>query len=525
METHLATRFELVSSLIESYKSFENGDKLLNVAADSERFLTKAAPLPTSTGKIVSFQSCLQWSDTAIIIKDAPARIYLQNVAFKLEKALANFEKDIITRTNAIEGLKPLFLAYTQDPNKGDPETVRESFQQSLRDLTYINVSKSKLAGQLNLVIVELGEFDVGSLPHDLRPKSFALPSTCDCCRGNLWELGKNGLQCADCNYKAHNRCELKCPLNCVSHIRKSKKLDEFRQFVVHPHPVQYLTPELQERALQNIQRLQSNAVTVSVVEAYPSPVSLTASPAQTTKLPLSPSSMDMNTPVSTTSSALKHTPNEPIATIIPSDVSSAPPAPPAEGSQRSSTHSRRQSLSIASHQNPDDKMGVAAFDYHAAAGDELSLTEGDVVKILSDNGDGWAMVRLVEGSNVGQEGLVPIAYIETEEVIGELPSASSTELGTKSKPIKSSAPGSDTRYSTIRSVLNKDPSWVDDSGNEINKEATVLFDYDKTADDDFSLKTGETIFVKSNEVDGWIYATNGKEEGYIPISYIQISQ
>lgn len=513
MGKHLANRLALVESLVESYRSFDNGDNLLNVAADTEQFLSKAAPLPLPTGKSVEFQSCTQWVDTAKITQEPPARNYLQNVSFKLEKALSSFDSDIITRENSIDSLKPLFFAYIQDNTKGDPESIRDKFQAGVRELTYVNINKAKLAGELNLLISEIGEFDAGALPHDLKPKSFALPSTCDCCKGNLWELGKGGLQCSDCGFKSHTKCELKTPLNCISHIRKSKKLTEFQQFVIRPPNVQYLTQDLQDRALQNIKRLQSKALSISS-EEYPSPVSLTASPAQTTKLPLSPSTAYLDTPVSNVSSPspVKHIPTE-LVSSTSIEIPAPPPPPPEDSLRRSSTSSRRKSLSSASVSNPNDKVGVAAYDYTANADDEVSITEGDTVKIVSTERDGWALVKVLEGTNAGKEGLVPSSYIETEDSLGELP-----------QNIPSSALPKDARSSTIRSVLNKEPSWLDEKGEEINKEVTVLFDYEKTADDDFSLYQGEKIFVKSGEQDGWIYASNGKEEGYVPVSYLDIS-
>lgn len=50
----------------------------------------------------------------------------------------------------------------------------------------------------------------------------------------------------------------------------------------------------------------------------------------------------------------------------------------------------------------------TALYDYDAQEGNELSFKEGDVIKILKKNDDGWWL-----GELNGKQGLLPCSYVQ----------------------------------------------------------------------------------------------------------------
>jgi len=51
---------------------------------------------------------------------------------------------------------------------------------------------------------------------HSFEIHSYLLPTNCDCCKGLLMGLIKQGLQCTQCSYNVHERCRDKCVKRCV---------------------------------------------------------------------------------------------------------------------------------------------------------------------------------------------------------------------------------------------------------------------------------------------------------------------
>lgn len=60
-------------------------------------------------------------------------------------------------------------------------------------------------------------------------------------------------------------------------------------------------------------------------------------------------------------------------------------------------------------------KILKAAYDYEAAADDELSLAEGDILGIVEDdtNGDGWYYGCSVLSDENERKGFIPTTYCE----------------------------------------------------------------------------------------------------------------
>ena len=58
--------------------------------------------------------------------------------------------------------------------------------------------------------------------------------------------------------------------------------------------------------------------------------------------------------------------------------------------------------------EEPQGKLMRALYDYTGQSGDDLSFSEGDLIRIMFEGEDGWA-----EGTLGDKYGYVPISYLE----------------------------------------------------------------------------------------------------------------
>jgi hypothetical protein len=182
---------------------------------------------------------------------------------------------------------------------------------------------------------------------------SFTIPVSCDYCQEKIWGMTKTGFSCKgiylyqcsaydhklriDCGYNCHAKCELKVPPQC-----SKAKPKEYRKTIVVE-----LTP-----TSQSFDRSPSASMR-SVNSAAP--------PAKPP--PITGSNLKLN------SSLAKETKN----------------------SSTSSLGSANVANSIS-----NSKSSRALYSYQALNMDELTIKEGDVINVISDEGDGWVMVLYI---------------------------------------------------------------------------------------------------------------------------------
>jgi len=67
-------------------------------------------------------------------------------------------------------------------------------------------------------------DLERGASTHKFKSSSFKIATNCDFCHERIWGLGNKGLNCKDCGYACHSKCEMKVPATCPGVLDKSAK-------------------------------------------------------------------------------------------------------------------------------------------------------------------------------------------------------------------------------------------------------------------------------------------------------------
>ena len=95
-----------------------------------------------------------------------------------------------------------------------------------------------------------------------------------------------------------------------------------------------------------------------------------------------------------------------------------------------------------------------ALYVYAAQTGDELGITEGDMLYVLDKGGDGWWRVKKkVEADDDGPEGLVPENYLEEIQPLGKAKALYDYEAQTEEE-------ASFTEDAVLEVYDRDDPDW-----------------------------------------------------------------
>lgn len=155
---------------------------------------------------------------------------------------------------------------------------------------------------------------------------------------------------------------------------------------------------------------------------------------------------------------------------------------------------SLRRNKSTASSSTSGPK-GKALYQYDATGDDEASVSPGEQFDIVDqDDGSGWTMIR----TSLGDEGLVPTAYIEVLQVVA----ANATGDGGK----------------------RKGPSVAPKRGARRVQYVEALYDYQADGDDELSITTGDRIVLVQADTDnsGWTEGELNGQTGMFPTSYVR---
>lgn len=123
-----------------------------------------------------------------------------------------------------------------------------------------------------------------------------------------------------------------------------------------------------------------------------------------------------------------------------------------------------------------------ALYDYDAAADDEMTIREGDIIDIVEDDGQ-WAT-----GERDGKLGMFPISYVEFVPASG--------------------GPGGE--------------QDVPEAKQSALRKARALHDYDATAADELSIREGDLIDIVQEDGDGWSVGVLNGQQGSFPTSYVE---
>lgn len=149
----------------------------------------------------------------------------------------------------------------------------------------------------------------------------------------------------------------------------------------------------------------------------------------------------------------------------------------------------------------------VARFDFEGEHSDELSFSEGDVIKLMEFVGQEWA-----RGQIGARAGIFPLNFVE---VIEDLPPPPSQQQRTQS--IRVALPGMASSSSTHSEVAK--PAQASQSSVEW---VVALYDFAGSSNDDLSFQQGDSILITKHINAEWSCGRLNGKEGMFPIAFVK---
>ena len=185
-----------------------------------------------------AFEPCVGFFDTAeMAVEESAARIFLQNRLLRARQRIGEVRPQIESRKKELQGLSNLRDAYEKQDGVGDPDEVMDVSQtlasahctftdahtrlpsknllDSSRELLVLETNEGCLLAEESVIVETIGEEHSSARPHQFKPASFTIPTSCDFCNGTIWGISKQGLVCKPCGFTVHSKCELKAPADC----------------------------------------------------------------------------------------------------------------------------------------------------------------------------------------------------------------------------------------------------------------------------------------------------------------------
>ncbi|KAG7458790.1 hypothetical protein MATL_G00224340 [Megalops atlanticus] len=147
----------------------------------------------------------------------------------------------------------------------------------------------------------------------------------------------------------------------------------------------------------------------------------------------------------------------------------------------------------------------VARFDFEGEHSDELSFSEGDVIKLKEYVGEDWA-----RGQINGYIGIFPLNFVDIVEDLPPPPPAQ------QAVPTKTALPG---MVSTHQNHMSSVPSQPDQPEEEWCR---ALYDFTAQTDEDLSFQQGALILIKDRVDSEWCRGRLEDREGYFPAAFVE---
>ncbi|KAF8526758.1 hypothetical protein JB92DRAFT_3087230 [Gautieria morchelliformis] len=347
----------------------------------------------------LKFEPCEGFYDTGELNVESAPKVFLQNKLSRCRSKLKELEPVLHAKKQDAEKLEGLVSAYTQDRTLGNLEEVRENCFEAQQQLTYLSTSQSMLTAEIEVILMALGDDQGAQRPHSFKSSSFSIPTPCGYCKTSIWGLTKQGKTCKCCGLSVHSRCELKLPAECSGgnsggHVRSSASISmspvpsHQPAKADHPSASSFSTPHAAHEETH-----PSASVLFSYEASSPFELSVTAG------------ELVQLLEVDDGSGWIKIADSQGSKGLVPASY--------VEPSDAEGAHAPSPTL-----ETPPQDAGVyvrALYVYESQGPDELSLHEGETIKLTSGpNGgqnyaDGWW-----EGIHPsGRKGIFPSNYVE----------------------------------------------------------------------------------------------------------------
>ncbi|KAL2888853.1 Protein BZZ1 [Ceratocystis lukuohia] len=444
------------------------------------------------------FEPSPVWHDDATMVIDEVAKIYLRNMLNKSKGQLSDLRREVDKKRREVDGIRKVKERVREgQENQDEIDVVRQLFamQEDLHDLDRKRLTAE---AETSTITAAVGDVTLGAMNHNFKAQTFKIPSSCDLCGDKIWGISAKGMECRDCGYTCHTKCEMKVPAECPGEQNKEerKKLKSQRQAAA----TSLLRPDSTS---------QSQTVDLPALSRSNTVNSTTSGYSASVKKPISVSGLS--------SSSTPRTPAD-----EPSIPSSEPDPPRASTSSAASGGAPRKNRVMApppaayvsagavpTATKPLLQKGKMLYAFDASGDGELTVPEGrEVVVLAPDDGSGWAKVRLGY-----KEGIVPSSYLE----MSPAPTATPATI----TPIAATPETTQADHGVAK---KKGPAVAPRRGAKKLRYVEALYAYTAQSDSEHSMTEGERfVLSKEDPGDGWVEVEKGGAVKSVPASYVQM--
>ncbi|KCV72620.1 hypothetical protein H696_00204 [Fonticula alba] len=160
-------------------------------------------------------------TDAAILHTQYPMGTILMNTYLKYQEELDKAQGGIDGKNRELDGLRTLYESYYSNPSFGDAVKVRQDIIAEERSIALFRVPQVKIAAQKAMIDHAFGPEILGQIrPHAWKSSS---KGSCPACGSGL-SLFNKGHSCTSCNVAAHSKCQIRLPPMCGADIESQMK-------------------------------------------------------------------------------------------------------------------------------------------------------------------------------------------------------------------------------------------------------------------------------------------------------------
>lgn len=445
------------------------------------------------------FEPSPVWLDDDLMAADAASKTFLMNILTKSKGSLPELKRDCDGKRKEVESAKRVRQAIREGKDKRDEVEVFRAqihFQELLYDAER---RKTTAEVEVSTITSNVGDVSAGATRHAFKNQTFKIPTNCDLCGDRIWGLSAKGLNCEDCAFTCHTKCELKVPADCPGELTKEQKksIKVERQAAAQS---QSATPPSSRDGVNGaggggspgLQRSDTMGSMNTLSSGYAA--SAQRSVSGTT---VRSSTVDDGGAAPAPAPKIGSTPARPRVVAPPPAQYISPP--PANGDQE------------------EHQMGKMVYTYQATNDGEVSISEGQEFTLLEpDDGSGW--IRIKSSGFGGNSGLVPASYADLTA-----PAATSKPLPERPISMASASTASLTGSDSGSKHKKQGPAVAPRRGAKKVKHVEALYTYSANAPGETDMEEGERmVLVAPDAGDGWCEVESRGGKGIVPATWVK---
>lgn len=161
-----------------------------------------------------SFEPCASHDDTADVIVEGGAKIFLQNKLQRSRAKLQELKPLLEEKRKEAEQAMSFVDAGSGNPSSGSVDAI-DGLLDAQHQVALYETSQSILEAEIRIIETALGGDEGSQRPHSFKSSSFTIPTECGYCATSIWGLSKQGKTCKACGLSVHSKCELKVAADC----------------------------------------------------------------------------------------------------------------------------------------------------------------------------------------------------------------------------------------------------------------------------------------------------------------------